>query len=61
MKHNMIKRGVWIANKWGTYIVVDIEDKYIQIRDVLKDSKGNIVYGKTRFIGTDNLDDYVLV
>lgn len=61
MKNNMIKRGVWIANKRGTYIIVDIDERFIQIKDVLKDEKGNILYGKTRFIGTDDLDDYVLV
>ena len=61
MKNNMIKRGVWIANKRGTYIIVNMEDRFIQIKDVLKDKKGNILYGKTRFIGVDDLDNYELV
>ena len=61
MKHNMYKKGVWIADKRGTYIIVDMEDRYIKIRDVLKDRRGNIVYGKERFIGTDDLDNYMVV
>lgn len=59
--NNFIKKGVMIANKRGTYIVADMEDRYIQIRDVLKTSKGDIVYGKSRFIGVDDLDNYTLV
>lgn len=61
IKHNMFKKGVLIADKWGTYIIVDLEDKFIKIRDVLKDRKGNIVYGKERFIGTKDLDNYRVV
>lgn len=61
MKHNMIKKGVWIANKRGTYVIDDMEDRYIFIRDVLKTSKGEFVYGKKRCIGIDDLDNYVVV
>ena len=61
MIHNMIKKGVWIADKKGTYVIDDMEDRYVIIRDVMRDRKGAIYYGKKRFIGIDDLDKYAVV
>ena len=61
MKHNMFKKGVWIADKRGTYCIDDIEDRYVKIKDVLRTREGKIVYGKERFIGIKDLDNYVVV
>ena len=61
MKNNMIKKGVWIANKRGTYVIADMEDRYVFIKDVLKTKSGDIVYGKQRVIGIKDLDNYEVV
>ena len=61
MKNNMIRKGVWIADKRGTYVIADMEDRYIFIQDVLRTSKGKIIYGKRRVIGVNDLDNYVVV
>lgn len=58
----MIKRGVWVADKRGTYIIDEIEDRYVVLRDVLMDNKGAVYYGrKKRFIGIQDLDNYKVV
>lgn len=60
--NNFIKKGVMLADKKGTYIVADMDDRYIKLLGVYKDSKGNIGYGcKARFIGVDDLDNFVTV
>ena len=58
----MIKKGVWIADKRGTYIIDEMEDRYVVLRDVLMDKKGAVYYGrKKRFIGIQDLDNYKVV
>ena len=58
----MIKKGIWIANKRGTFVVEDMEDRYVVIRDVLMDEKGAVYYGREkRFIGIQDLDNYKVV
>lgn len=59
--NNFIKKGVWIADKRGTYAIADMEDNYVVIRDVLKTNNGKFVYGKRRIIGIKDLDNYVVV
>lgn len=61
MKNNMIKKGIWIADKRGTYVIADMEDSYVFIKDVLKTNKGKFVYGRQRIIGIKDLDNYVIV
>ena len=60
MKH-LYKKGVWIADKRGTYCIDYIEDRYVRIKDVLRTREGKIVYGKQRYIGIKDLDNYVVV
>lgn len=58
----MIKKGIWIADKRGTYIIDEMEDRYVILRDVLMDNNGVIYYGrKKRFIGIQDLDNYKVV
>lgn len=58
----MIKKGIWIADKRGTYIIDEMEDRYVVLRDVLMDNKGAVYYGrKKRFIGIRDLDNYKVV
>ena len=54
----MIKKGIWIANKRGTFAIADIEDRYVAIRDVMIDKKGAFIYGRKRIIGIQDLDNY---
>jgi len=63
MKHNMIKRGITIKNKKGLYIVADVDtiDGFAIIREIMRNKKGEIFYGKNIFIGLKQLDDYVVV
>lgn len=63
MKHNMIKRGITIKNKKGLYIVADVDtiDGFAIIREIMRNEKGEIFYGKNIFIGLKQLDDYVVV
>lgn len=61
MKNNMIKKGVMIANKRGTFVIDDMDNNYIAIRDVMIDNKGAYVYGKKKIISTQELDNYKLV
>lgn len=59
--HNMIKKGVMIANKRGTFVIDDMEENYVSIKDVMIDEKGAFVYGKKRIISTKDLDNYKIV
>ncbi len=54
----MIKKGVWIADKRGTYVIEVIDERYITLRDVVKDGKGTFHYGRRRVIGVKDLDNY---
>lgn len=56
-----IRKGVWIADKRGTYAIEDIDNNYIILRDVIMDGRGAIHYGKKRIIRTKDLDNYSLV
>lgn len=56
----MIKKGVLIADKRGTYVIDDMEDKYVFIRDVLR-VNGKLTYGRRRVIGIKDLDNYKVV
>jgi hypothetical protein len=59
----MIKRGIKIKNKKGLYIVADVDtiDGFAIIREIMRNKKGEIFYGKNIFIGLKQLDDYMVV
>jgi hypothetical protein len=59
----MIKPGTTIKDKRGYYIVDDIDtiDRFVIIRKVMEDRKGNIYYGRKRVIGLDQLSEYAIV
>ena len=60
---NMIKLGMWITypNRKGVYLVADIDENYVILKDVLIDNRGAISYGKKRVITIKELDNYVMV
>lgn len=60
---NTIKLGMWVTkpNRKGVYLVADIEENYVTLKDVLIDRKtGVISYGKKHLITMNELDNYVL-
>ena len=61
IKHNMFKRGVLIRNKKGLFIIDDMEDSYVFIRDVYYDKQGVRYCGKRKVIGIKDLDNYRVV
>ena len=59
--HKFIKKGVLIRNRKGTFIIDDMEDAYVAIRDVQFDKNGTMYCGKRRIIGIKDLDNYKVV
>lgn len=59
---NTIKLGMWVTrpNRKGVYLVADIEENYVTLKDVIIDKNGVISYGKKHLITMNELDNYVL-
>lgn len=62
VKMNTIKLGMWVTrpNRKGVYLVADIEENYVTLKDVIIDKNGVISYGKKHLITMNELDNYVL-
>jgi hypothetical protein len=58
----MVKVGMWIAYKGrkGVYLVADMDEEYITLKDVLISKQGVISYGKKRMITVKELDNYII-
>ena len=51
-----------VADKRGTYLVADMENNFIKLLDAFFDNNGVVYYGcKTRFIRTEDLDNFEIV
>ena len=62
MGNRTIKRGMLVADKRGTYLVADMENNFIKLLDAFFDNNGAVYYGcKTRFIRTEDLDNFEIV
>jgi hypothetical protein len=59
----MFKNGITIRNQKGNYIIDDIDtiDRFVIIRKIMTDRKGEIYYGRKRVIGLDQLNEYQVV
>lgn len=59
---NTIKLGMWVTrpNRKGVYLVADIDENYVTLKDVLIDKNGVISYGEKHLITMNELDNYVL-
>ena len=57
-----IKIGMWVAypKRKGVYLVADIEDNYVTLKDVLISRNGAVTYGKKHIITLKELDNYVM-